>query len=264
MKLKIFIVLCAFMVVGASSAFTPPSQLARIIAHPEAAATMMQVVAASGGGGGEEPPAGITYTYASANGDTGSPAITHGLSISSGDIVIAFINVNTQVDADSITDNNGATPFTVDDSEYPENSNACIAIFSRIAGASEPGTYNFSVDAADETWAIGLLVISGANATYWDNDPADVTEEVGYLTDVAMPSITVTAGALGICFVACDRSSETNSFDNSYSEIIDVAINRTLAIAVKEFVGAGASGITTDTISSLSRCVGWQVSVAAD
>ena len=95
--------------------------------------------------------------------------ITHGLTINAGDVVVAIISVNNN--GNTIIDDNGADAFVEQIQEDHPTGTARYAIYSRVAGASEPARYDFSCnDNANRT--IVLRVFSGVHADVWDVAPA--------------------------------------------------------------------------------------------
>jgi len=185
---------------------------------------------------------------ASASGSGSALAVTHGLTILSGDVVVAFLSEDGA--GVTFTDNNGATPCT---EAYTASTSdtSTASIWKRVAGASEPSAYAFT-GSVSAGWSIEVRVFRGVDATVWDVAPSASTDDTGGSTTATAPSIDiVTAGALAIVMFEADSSSLTfSSVTNSFADLYGVAAGRVQATAIKEGLSAGALGSTAATLSA--------------
>jgi hypothetical protein len=191
--------------------------------------------------------------------------ITHGFTIQSGDVIVAFMNQNAGQDAGlgaAFSDNNGANSF-VKQLEYwatPSTtaSDAALAIFHRVAGGSEPASYSFNGSSpATQVWAIGLIQLRGVdNNVIWDVPPQwlNLGENLTGTAHSAPSITTVTDNALALYLVGGDArnlySTPTNGFTDAN---ITGAVQNTdwaLGGAYKTITTAGAVGATQMTAGS--------------
>ena len=109
--------------------------------------------------------------YATTVGNSTQNSATTGTAISvsapagtiAGDVVIIAVSANGQV---TISDNNGATPFTADIANYQPNTvnGQTLSLFSRRIQAGDPSTYNFTTSVSDR-WAIVAMDVQNPNAS---------------------------------------------------------------------------------------------------
>lgn len=193
---------------------------------------------------------------ASANGDSAAPSITHGLTINSGDVVVIFINSN---GTPTCADNNGANPFVEAWDAVGAGTSQAQAVYTRVAGASEPATYSFTLSVGGR-WSLICRVFSGVdNTTVWDNAPA-----VGRIagggagTTLTAPSMTTLAnGAMGLIFCGIDAGTGTFSGQtNGYITEVETGANNPAGSYIREWATAGATG-TTAVTSSVDT--GWDI-----
>lgn len=205
---------------------------------------------------------------------TGSTAvaITHGLSIQPGDIVVAFIHANafTQ-DSQTITDNNGSYGFNAangggyyDNGDYGNNSTVVDRVAWRKAGSSEPASYAWTL-AASQTWTVHIRVFRGCDqSSPWDVAPsaATATDSLDTLgvTATSIDLTTATAGALALAFVGTDSSNQSFSGQtNSYANELEVTAAASVyacASYTRACPSAGAVGTMSVTLSVSND---WQV-----
>ena len=164
----------------------------------------------------------ITEVGSNSNGDTGTAiSVTHGLTIASGDVVIVLINAN---DGASISDNNGANSFTEDFSIAYASAN--FNVWSRVAGASEPNDYAFTLSSS-QRWSIIVRVFRGVdNEDIYDVAPAAGNFAEGESVTPSAPSITIAnAGAMGLFTAGVDWSSAafSNPTDGYGTEVEQIA-----------------------------------------
>ena len=193
---------------------------------------------------------------------SGNISFTHGLTLLSGDVVIAFINVNGP--GNTVTDNNGSTAFTAaDNAANPDSASAYV--FYRVCGGSEPSAYAFTLGSSDRS-SISLRQYRGVDATVWDVAPAAGNRNTGNGDSTAeAPAITiVTTGACGLVLMADDFTPTTttySSIDNSYGNVQAESGQEYQVTADKLGLSTGTTGITTVTSSSTVAWVAWQVAL---
>jgi hypothetical protein len=190
------------------------------------------------------------------NTNTGSSgtsiSITHGLTINNGDVVVAMMLANST--GDTITDNNGSYAFSQAIQEEAAGGGVSLryAIFYRVAGASEPSTYTWSL-ASSTNWGIVLRVFSGVdNTSVWDVAPSTSTRSYGSSgTTATAPSMTtVTPGAMGIVAFFTDGNRQYSNITNGYGTLVQEYAQRAVASAIRTWASAGATGTTSGTLAS--------------
>jgi len=209
--------------------------------------------------------AAISNTGSNTASGTGTTAsITHGLTINSGDVVVAVIHANSGA---QITDNNGATPFV---ETFEEDTAATAAdgryMFAyRVSAGSEPSSYSWTLDAS-VTWTIIVRVFSGVDtSSVWDVAPAVGTRtgssEDG--TTATAPSVTInTAGAMGLVWVLTDGTVTYSDPTNSYAgEVEKGGVGSSQVSYSRTFVGTGLSGTTAVTINTSQDWVAFQIAL---
>lgn len=182
-----------------------------------------------------------------ATGDSAAPSITHGLTINSGDIVLIQGNVNAS--SNTWSDNNGSTPLTIDRQETGSGTNT-LAIMTRIAGASEPSSYAFTVSASN-AWSLTIRVYSGGHADIWDVAPAAGTLATGSGTTATSTDMTTnTDGAMGLVLETTDsNSTDISSPTNGYGDLINIGTSITQASAQRIWATAQTTGTVNLTLS---------------
>lgn len=143
----------------------------------------------------------------------GNVSITHGLTIAAGDVIIATVNANGA--GNTVTDNNGSTPFTAD--HFTENpDSARYYVFSRVCGGSEPASYAFTLGSSAR-WSIVLRQYRGVDSSVWDVAPGagTVNTSLGD-TAVTVPDITIlTDGACGLALAGDDYAPTTTTYTSN-------------------------------------------------
>ena len=128
-------------------------------------------------------------------GNSDAPSITHGLTISSGDVIQVYLHWNDAVTALNAPDESWDSTFV---SKGPAGHSHSYAIYTTFAGASEPASYGFNL-AGTEQWTVGIRQYSGGDATFWDTEPSSATMNTGNSnTTVVGNNINVTASAMGV------------------------------------------------------------------
>lgn len=202
---------------------------------------------------------------ASTNAATGNISFTHGLTIASGDVVLAFINVNGV--GTTVTDNNGSTAFTeATHGDQPPAGSAVMYIFQRVCGGSEPSAYAFTISVSGR-WSIILRQYRGVDSSVWDVAPSASnigTDDAGGTTSTC-PAITIlTSGACGIVAMGDDFNPTTTTFssvNNSYANVKSQSGQQYAATADKLGLSTGTTGTTVITSSATIRTVQWQMAI---
>ena len=189
-----------------------------------------------------------------------SAAITHGLAIESGDLIVAMINVNGA--ATALSDGNGASSFTQDWS-LRSRDGAGYYVLHRVAGPAEPSAYRWTLSTA-QTSEIMIRVFRGADtAAVYDVSPAAVTA-ASYAPSVTLVTTNdITAryeGSIAVALFFSDSSSrETYSAPtNGFAEELEAAANayRVGASYTRRLGGAGPVGAVSATLSAPNDAVG--------
>ncbi len=134
-----------------------------------------------------------------------------------------------------------------------------ISTWYKVAGASEPSSYDFT-GVASATAGIGMISLYGSGPLHID----DVAAQVNASGDRVCPSVDFSAAGLMVCFVAC-RSSLGATPPGGATEHWDATISGNRSGCYTAAVGAaGASGTLTATGSTaVSKCVSVAVVEAA-
>ena len=182
------------------------------------------------------------------NGATSSAiSITHGINIQENDVIIAFIHINGT--DNTITDNNGSYAFT---DSLQENSvdSSRYSIQYRVAGASEPATYNWTA-VTSNAWSVIVRVFRNIDTTsVWDVAPSGSTKNSGTGTTVTAPSITVSDKSMGLVLSLSDTSAQsyTNPTNRYSSQVVNTT--RSIVIFTRTWDSSGSTGTTQITQNS--------------
>ena len=184
--------------------------------------------------------ADVTQSGSAMNhGKSASPNITHDLNIEENDVVVAFVHVNGD---QRITDNNGSNSFTEEIDNKGAGSNG-HAIYTRVAGASEPATYQWTTPSSDR-WSVEIRVFKNVDTSaIWEVAPSATARGSGHGTTATAPSMNInTIGAMGILFVFSDTPSQSFSHPtNSYSDKLE-ALTLSQATYTRTWQTLGATG----------------------
>jgi hypothetical protein len=168
-------------------------------------------------------------------------AITHGMTIAAGDVLVAFTHNDTTA---TQSDNNGATPFTVAHHAIVVTDKSHAYIWVRVAGASEPAAYHWTVGAGVPSRAVVLRQFRGVDTSnIWDVVPSASTDAEGTSNSPEAPSINITsAGSMGLLGIFIDASTiVVSSPTNSYGDLVQ-ATQRIVASCTRASLSAGAVG----------------------
>lgn len=164
-----------------------------------------------------------------------------------GDVVICAVHGNTQA---TLSDGNGATPFTADLANYKPNTSSghVVSIFSRRIQAGDPSTYTFNSDATNR--------ISGIAVTFQNPHPTDIYDVAPSTTNAdnldsppgssgaTAPSITtLTDNAINCALAFIDASvDDFTGWPSGYTVLQSVDNNQGQTFTVKVITPAGATG----------------------
>jgi hypothetical protein len=193
----------------------------------------------------------ITYVGGAANQDAGSAStavsVTHGLSINANDVIIAIVHYN--VETTTCADNNGANSFTEDAELDNAGATSGFAIYSRVAGGSEPSSYAWTLDSS-QRWSVALKVFSGVNtSSIYDVTPTG-TELNSTSSSEQLESVNITTNndnSVGlVCFgTDSDPFGGYSGYTNSYGNEVESSSGRPVAMVHKILGTAGAVGTVT-------------------
>ena len=180
-------------------------------------------------------------------------SVTHGLTIAANDVVIALVNLNGSA-ARTLSDNNGGTAFTQDLVEGGSSPTRVYQVWSRVAGASEPASYNFNASSSDR-WSIILVVRRGVDvASIYDVAPSVASSKFSSGSPWSANSITTSNdNSLAIAWWVADAINGTASApSNGYGDLVTVDVDMTSACTSKVITPAGATGTTEVTNTNVS------------
>lgn len=173
---------------------------------------------------------------------------------SAGDLVIAVLHVN---GLSGTADDNGATPFVKDLSDFQENNAGMeLAVYGRRILDGDPTTFNFTVTAGDR-WTLILLRFSDPHPTArYDELP----QAVGYNSQATFDAPSVTPdfnGAIHVVVGGVDGGGNSiASVPAGYTVIQNGGVQAT-AVAYKVMGAAGlATGAQTFTPTTANGEIG--------
>lgn len=176
-------------------------------------------------------------------------SLTHGITIQSGDIVEALVHSN--VAGAAISDDNGANSFT-DQFQRDGASSNRLAIFTRVAGGSEPTSYAFT-HGGSNACSLMIRVWRGVNtSSLFDVAPLHANSASGAsASSFVAPTITTSNdGSLARCAVFNDIGTLNYSgINNGFTGFV-TEDNRSQANGYKVITTAGAVGATTISLGS--------------
>lgn len=176
----------------------------------------------------------------------------------SGDVVVAIINSN---GTRTITDNNGSTAFTKKTDLTYNSLSGRFLVWYRVAGASEPATYNFTGSASDRG-SIVCATYSGVDATNpFDVDPNSATGSTANPSATGIS--TVTTGAFAVAVSGIDSNTITYSAypADSFTMREDIG-NQRMGMSDKSV--SGTAPVSQGAVSwTLSAGNGWIASMFA-
>lgn len=204
----------------------------------------------------------IPIATASATAATGNPSITHGFTILSGDVLVITINGNGA--GQTMADNNGGTPVSIDHSTANPDS-ATFYVMHRVCGAGEPATYNFTAGSSNR-WSLVARQYRGVDPSVWEVAPSGSTVATGLVEGTAVaPAITIsTNGACGLVLMGDDYLPTSTTFvsiDNGYGNTVSSTGQEYQTTSDKLNLTVGTTGETTITSSDFTSFVVYQVAL---
>ena len=145
--------------------------------------------------------------------------VTHGVTLAADDVAVVLINVNNQP---TISDNNGASPFTQQREDNCNGTSGRCAIWFRRLSGSEGTTFDFTLGSL-QRWAIIGAVYRGvaASGTIWDVVP-NANLFAATTTPVATDITTLTDGAYAWADCSVDSATVTfSAWPSGFSSIAD-------------------------------------------
>jgi len=206
----------------------------------------------------------ISFIGQASDGGTGTAiSITHGLTILEDDVIVCCIGADGS--GTTCVDNNGANSFTEEYDGAPSGNTMSAKVYSRIAGASEPASYAFTLSVS-EGFSAMLFQFRGVDlVNLWDVDPTTTTwaANLSDVTPLTAASMSTTVdNAEGICFICADSGSATfASIDNSYLNENEPNGGLRCATWRKNWTTAGATGVITAIPSAAKKYIGCQMAL---
>jgi hypothetical protein len=181
---------------------------------------------------------------------------------SSSDVVVIIANLNNS--AVTLTDNNGATPFTIDLTHNLAGGTEVFVVMSRRLQAGDPTTYNFTVSDSDR-WVLEAVAFQNPDpSTIYDVAPASghCTDQTVNGTTSTAPSITTTTNGSIWCAIGAPDGVNTvitppgGSFTTQQNGGSQAA-----SFSTQPFATAGATGTAAYTwgASTQSVCASFAV-----
>ena len=187
---------------------------------------------------------------ANSNGSSATTgSITHGLTINSGDLVVAYVHTNA---TNSISNDAGGAAWTEAVNETPSSETARQACFWKVAGASEPSSYSWTLNATTNYQIIVYVFTSAADA---EVDSAAATHRQSSnsqnMACGAANGAVISDDAVSLIFGGKDSRAGTDSWatvDNSYTGVEGVTTNQDTCGAYRIYTtGTTFSGDITFT-----------------
>jgi hypothetical protein len=216
------------------------------------------------------PPAGALILVGSGGNSAASGtavSVTHGLTISSGDLVLAIVHANGV--STGVTDNNGGYAFT----EEVESGGTSFtrAVYWRIAGSSEPASYAWTL-ATSQRWAAIVFVFSPQSGTSIAADPFDVAPltvtdsggvDIGTATAPGISAGVSSAMIIAVGYVDSSNVTFSSFPGDGFSEVGTVNANQPVSVYAKTVTGTPpiVQGDVTWTLSGTTLTGGEQFSL---
>ena len=177
------------------------------------------------------------YTGGATNGGSGTSAsITHGLTINSGDLVVAYINCN---NTGAISNDAGGAAWANPINEVPSTETARHAFFWKVAGGSEPATYTWTLPASTQYRVIVKVFTSAADAI--EDTAAVSARDLSYVPNLvceATNGVTVADDSLSVVFGGKDNRNPADAYttaNNSYTGVVGDAAEQSAGGAHRIF-----------------------------
>jgi len=195
----------------------------------------------------------ISYIGGASGGGTDTAiSVTHGLTILEDDVIIASIGSDSP-GTTTCLDNNGANSFNEEYDSTPSINTMAAHIYSRVAGASEPSAYAFTLSVS-EGFSIMIQQFRGVDtAAIWDIDPTSAawSSDTSDATPAVIADIsTIVDGAEAIAFCMADSGSVAfTSIDNSFANELEPSGGLRCAAWRRNVATAGLIGATSIALS---------------
>lgn len=205
---------------------------------------------------------------ATAIGTSTDAAITHGLVINNGDVIISIVHANYVVATPvTVTGNNGTTPFIDSINEANADAGSQYVIAYRIAGLAEPSTYHWTISSSVQ-WSISIRVFSGVDKTnVWEIAPSTSTRNTGTtgVTATAPAMIINDPESMGLFICITDSPTVTYSNPtNGYYGEVQPAPSITQSSWMRRWYQIGSTGTVDATLSVSNDWLAHQVALRPD
>lgn len=161
--------------------------------------------------------------------------------------------------------NNGTGGQTSDGSNFSEafqtngvSASNNYAIWSRLAGGSEPSTYDFTI--GGDRWSLIMRAFSGVDATTpFDVTPSALTSDGSGGADATFDANSISinnSGAMGIVWFGADTGASLtfSGITNSYGTEVLAGAQQPGVSYIREHSSTGATGVIAVTPSAAN---GW-------
>lgn len=198
----------------------------------------------------------MSFTHigsAEAGGSTGSPSITHGQTISDGNLVFMYANSNSST---SMSADAGGSTWNELVDETPSSESARQGLWWKIAGSSEPSSY--SITSGSAQWRVIVRVFSSATAAVIDASATTARTASNSINSIcgAIDGAVLSDDCLSVVFCGKDNRSVTDTYttaDNSYIGVIGDHDGQDAVGAYRIYTtGTTFSGSVTITATAIS------------
>lgn len=196
----------------------------------------------------------FSYTGGATNGGTGTSAsVTHGLTINSGDLVVAYVNSNS---TSTMSMNAGGSAWTEAIDELPSGESARQGLWWKIAGSSEPSSY--TVTTGGSNWRIIVKVFSSTTDAVVDAAAVSAYNSTNSTSLVcsAPNGEVISDNAVSVVFGGKDNRATVSTYttaDNSYVGVVGAHANQDCAGCHRIYTtGTTFSGNLTISASSVN------------
>lgn len=170
-----------------------------------------------------------------------------------GDLAVCVVHANSQTN--TIADNNGATAFTEPVNDYKPNDAGghVVSIFYRVIQASDPTTYNFTLDSSQRWAAVAATFRGFDTGTNFEITPSTTyfnNENNFDDSNVDAPTVTTSvSGSIHVAGAVMDTGATiTISLPASYTDLSSRNTNQTIALCYRIITPAGATGAKSFTL----------------
>lgn len=177
------------------------------------------------------------------NGQSGTAAVTHGLGINAGDLIVITLNVNGPQTITPVQ-GTGAPWSTAYNANAPSPETAQEAIFYKNANSAEPATFECTLGATDN-WNMTVQVLRNTNPWAFTSVSSGIVLTANAaLNCSAADGVTMAANSVGI--ICGGKDNRTGSFqvfdtaDQSFTGVVGNAQNQVHGSAHRIF----AAGLT--------------------